>query len=170
MTSISSLPAAVLLIDEDPLTLTATAAVLHLTGHDCHMARDGEAALKAVRGLSLDLIVCDVDVEGGEGIRLCRELRAEPNGQDVPLIFVSGQDEPAAIKDQRAKGDCYFLKRPFESNDLVDLVETALWMPHLLGKHRPVAPESVVAPVMPQSNSPAPTKRIKPRRRSVTSE
>src|SRR5262245_61401707 len=48
-------PAVILVIDDDALTLTGTAATLDAAGYECHCARDADAARKAARSLSLDL-------------------------------------------------------------------------------------------------------------------
>ena len=39
----------ILVIDPDPLTLTAVAAVLDMQGYECHCARDGEAGQRCGR-------------------------------------------------------------------------------------------------------------------------
>src|SRR5947207_14946101 len=69
--------AVILIIDNDPLTLTGVAAVLDMSGYECHCARDPEAALKAARRESLDLIISDVNLGGESGLELCRDLRSE---------------------------------------------------------------------------------------------
>lgn len=122
----------ILIVDSDALTLTATAAVLDMSGYECHCAQDSEAALKAVRTLTLDLIICDVQLRGESGLELCREMHAEPNGRDVPVLFVSSQQLPDIVRKVHAAGGAYYLRKPFDPDVLIDLVDKALWMPHLV--------------------------------------
>ncbi len=123
----------ILIVDDDPLMLTGVAAVLNMSGYECHCARDSEAALKAVRGLTLDLIICDMNVDGDSGLELCQEMRSEPGAEDVPVIFVSTEAKGAdAIKQLHAAGGFYYLRKPFDHDVLVSLVDKALWMPHLV--------------------------------------
>lgn len=124
--------AVILIIDADPLTLTAVAAVLDMQGYECHCARDAEAALKAVRSLPLDLIICDVTLHGQSGIDLCRDLRAEPNAVDVPVMFVSSHQLPDIVRRTHEAGGAYYLRKPFDPDVLIELVDKALWMPHLI--------------------------------------
>lgn len=122
----------ILIIDSDALMLTATAAVLNISGHECHCAQDSESALKAVRTQTLDLIICDVQVDGGTGLELCRELRQEPTGRDVPVIIVSSHQLPDIVRRVHDAGGSYYLRKPFDPDVLIDLVDKALWMPHLV--------------------------------------
>lgn len=125
-------PAVILVIDPDPLTLTGVAATLDMAGHECHCARDAEAALKAARSLHLDLIICDVNVGQDNGLELCRELRSEAGNEDVPVLFVSGAQLPDIIRRTHDAGGTYYLRKPFDPDVLIELVSKALWMPHLI--------------------------------------
>ena len=124
--------AAILIIDSDPLTLTGVAAVLDMSGYECHCARDPEAALKAVRREQLDLILCDVNLAGESGLDLCRDLRAEPGMAEVPVIFVSSLQTADIVRRTHDAGGAYYLRKPFDPDVLVDLVDKSLWMPHLV--------------------------------------
>ena len=87
-------PAVILVIDDDPLTLTAVAAMLHLAGNECHCARDREAAVKAARSLKPDVIVCDIDLDRENGLDLCRELKQKHGLEDVAIVFLSSSESP----------------------------------------------------------------------------
>lgn len=132
MNTHSKTRAVILIIDADPLTLTAVAAVLDMNGYECHCARDAEAALKAVRGLSLDLVICDIDLDGEDGLALVRELQQEENAEEVPFLFLSSADLPDAVQRAHEAGAAYYLRKPFDPYVLIDLVDRALWMPHLV--------------------------------------
>jgi DNA-binding response OmpR family regulator len=135
MYSMPQNPAVVLIIDEDPLTLTGIAATLNMVGYECHCARDAEAAGKAVRSLRLDLIICDANVDEGQGIELCQELRKEEGTEDVPVLFISSGQSPEIIRRKHDAGGTYYLRKPFDPDVLIELVGKALWMPHLVRTH-----------------------------------
>lgn len=125
-------PAVILVIDDDPLILTGVAATLDMAGYECHGARDPEAARKAARSQNLDLIICDVQVNGMSGLELCNELRKEKNSSDVPVLFVSSHQAPDIIRRSHDAGGAYYLRKPFDPDVLIELVGKALWMPHLV--------------------------------------
>ncbi len=122
----------VLIIDSDAITMTGVAAVLDMAGYECHCARDREAAMKGAKQLALDLIICDVELEKESGLDLCRDIRQEPNLEDVPVIFVSDSQMPDIVKRSHDAGGFYYLRKPFDPDVNVELVEKALWMPHLV--------------------------------------
>lgn len=125
-------PAVILIVDEDALTLTGVAATLDMVGYECHCARDAEAAHKAARALSLDLVICDVTIDGESGLELCKELRQVPGNEDVPVLYVSNSQAPDIIRRSHDAGGAYYLRKPFDPEVLIELVGKALWMPHLV--------------------------------------
>jgi len=153
----SSLPQPIILvIDDDAITLTGVAAVLHGAGYECHCARGGEAAHKAARSLALDLIICDVNLGGANGIELCRELHRVPGVEEVPVMFVSGVQVPDIIRRSHDAGGAYFLRKPFDPEVLIELVAKALWMPHLVQSHLAKSRENAAPSTAPHNPIPAP--------------
>lgn len=132
MNQFSPDPAVVLIIDSDPITLTGVAAVLNMSGYECHCARDAEAALKAARTEPLDLIICDVMLKEESGLEICSEIRRLPGLAEVPLMFVSSSQLPDIIRRTHDAGGAYYLRKPFDPEVLIELVDKALWMPHLV--------------------------------------
>lgn len=151
--SLANEPAVILIIDEDALTLTGVAAVLNMSGHECHCARDRVAAMKAARTLALDLIICDVDLAAESGLDLCRDLRLEPGLDDVPVMFISASQGPDIVRRSHEAGGAYYLRKPFDPDVLIELVNKALWLPHLVQTRvtrLQAAPETI--PAVPKSN------------------
>jgi DNA-binding response OmpR family regulator len=144
MNTMSPDPAVILLVDGDPIGMAAT---LDGAGYDCHCARDPQAAMRAVRSLRLDLIVCDLNIDGQSGLQLTRELQRE-YGEDIPLMFVTGAQSPDIVRKVHEAGGAYYLRKPFDPDVLVELVGKALWMPHLvkaqIARHH--APEQMPRP------------------------
>lgn len=128
----SNCRAVILILDADAITLTGTAAVLHMAGYECFCAQDYDAALKVLRGNNIDLIIADVNIEGQSGIEMSSDLRKESGCQDVPVMFVSSKQISDIIRRVHDAGGAYYLRKPFDPNVLVELVDKALWMPHLI--------------------------------------
>ena len=122
----------ILVIDPDAITLTAIAASLHLSGYECVCARDGEAAQKAAKADELDLIICDVNVDGDKGLEICEKIHSIPDRRDVPVMFISAHQTPDIIRRKHDVGGVFYLRKPFDPEVLLELVDKALWMPHLV--------------------------------------
>ena len=153
MYSMPQEPAVILVVDDDPLALMGIAATLDIVGYECHCAQDAEAALKAARSLNLDLIICDVNVDGGRGLELSHELRHEHGNEDVSVLFISNGAIPEVIRRKDDVGATYYLRKPLDPDVLVDLVGKALWMPHLVRARAAHAGHTVHAQ---HANPPAP--------------
>jgi putative two-component system response regulator len=129
------------------------AAVLDKEGYECHLARDCEAAVKAARAMSLDLIISDVNLGGYSGMALCREIREEHDQPDVPVMFTSEQQLPDVVHRMFDETGAFYLRKPFEPSVLVELVSQALWLPHLVQSRvaapavQAAAPKSIPAPM-----------------------
>ena len=124
--------ATILVIDQDAITLTGIAAVLDMSGYTCHCARDWEAAMKAARNISLDLIVCDLDLEDDHGASLCADLREIESTRGIPFVLLSRDDAPHTARIAHAEGAAFVLRKPYTPAMLTELVDNALWMPHLV--------------------------------------
>lgn len=133
----------ILIIDPDPIMLTGVAAVLNMQGHECHCASDEAAALKAARELPLDLIICDVNIHGKSGLQLCDQIRDECGHEDVPIMFVSGTQVADVVRRAHDAGGAYYLRKPYDPDVLIELVDKALWMPHLVRNRMEQEEESV---------------------------
>ena len=130
------LPATVLVVDNDPLTLTGIGAAMDMAGFECHGARGAEAALKAVRTLPLDVVISDTELGNDCGIELFNELQQEAHMGEVPWIFLSGRgDDRERVLALRQGCGIFFLRKPFDPEVLVALVDKSLWMPHLVQSH-----------------------------------
>lgn len=120
-----SLPAdAVLLVEDDHLTLQATADLLTGDGLEVVCASSSEQAMALLAdGLEPSLVITDIHL-GGEtdGLDLARTV-----AQDLPdarLILISGECRPAA-GDYPEKA--LFLTKPYASGGLLTLVRSSDW-------------------------------------------
>ena len=59
-----------------------------------------------------DLILLDLDLPGMSGLDLCRQLKAGPQLQDIPVIFVSGQHSPENKQEAERLGAVEIIEKP----------------------------------------------------------
>lgn len=103
----------VLLVEDDPLVMTGTAAMLEDLGHKVVEAPSAEAALKILRDdPSIDLVVTDHAMPGMTGLELAERIRAE--WPTMPILLASGHAELP----QRTGLGIPRLVKPFRQDDL----------------------------------------------------
>ncbi len=132
--SISQQPL-VLVIDDEPEVLGEVAAVLARAQYDCHCCSTAESAVEFARTTPPDLIICDINLAGQSGLKLCEQIKEDPALEDVPVMFLSGAQIPDIIRRSHAVGGTYYLRKPFDPDVLIELVGKGLWMPHLVHSH-----------------------------------
>jgi signal transduction histidine kinase len=87
---------------------------------------DGQAALDAIRTARPDLVLSDIMMPRMDGFELLRQLRADPQTNTIPLIFLSARaGEDARIEGMSRRADDY-LAKPFSSRELLTRVSTHL--------------------------------------------
>lgn len=78
-----------ILIVDDELVSRKTLEKLLSSIDECDSAENGEDALKIVSERRPDLILLDISMTGIDGYEVCRRLKAEPQTEPIPIIFLS---------------------------------------------------------------------------------
>jgi phosphoserine phosphatase RsbU/P len=81
----------VLIVDDTPVNLGVISGALR-DSFNTKVATNGERALAIASGAEKpDLILLDVMMPGMDGYEVCRRLKANPDTQNIPVIFLTGQ-------------------------------------------------------------------------------
>lgn len=119
-----------LIVDPDPLMLTAMGSVLNMQGHRCVLARSEAAALESILAGQFDVIILSID-QLQAGCDFAARLRSPELSRDVPVIFLVPELSASWLTKLAARGGVYCLLKPIDPYALIDLVDKALWMPHV---------------------------------------
>jgi CheY-like chemotaxis protein len=108
----------VLLVDDDPLVLASSAAMLEDLGHHVTTAESGPAALKLLAtGLDVELLIADYAMPGMNGFELSATAQRQRPG--LSIIIASGFAEPVL-----AEGPPFQrLAKPYSQNELTACIE-----------------------------------------------
>ena len=90
-------PPRVLLVDDDEVNLLLTAIALRERGFTITEAASGEQALAMLGSWAPDVVVLDAMMPGKDGFEVCRELRAMPGFESMPVLMLTGLDDDASI-------------------------------------------------------------------------
>jgi CheY-like chemotaxis protein len=110
----------VLVVDDDPNALDLLGRTLQGAGVRVVTASDGQEALNLARTLHPAAITLDVLMPGMDGWEVLRELKAEPETRDIPVVMVTMTDDREL---GYALGATDFLTKPVNRGQLVQLLE-----------------------------------------------
>ncbi len=87
-------------------------------GYEAVVAMDGQSALAMARTHQPDLILMDIQLPGIDGLEATRQIKADPETQDIPVIAVSSY-AMYADRDKALEAGCdgYFSK-PVDFHEL----------------------------------------------------
>ena len=129
--------ATILVVDSSPVGLTVVAGVLDSQGYECYCARTCEAASKAIDQGVIDLILWDVTDDAAVSLAEIQSLRDKHSDKLADVSFILLADNCWAGLETRLDpiGPARCLFKPLDPNTLIDLVQQALWVPHVIRGH-----------------------------------
>jgi signal transduction histidine kinase len=114
-------PCRVLVVDDDPLVVASTAAMLEDLGHIVVEALSGARALDLLaRETNVDVVLTDHAMPGMTGAELARQIRQV--WPDLPIILASGYAELPNAEDPRLPR----LSKPFLQDELATQIAKAV--------------------------------------------
>lgn len=105
-------------------------AMLDMQGYRAVLARNEQIAQQAIAAGPVDLVILSID-DLQAGCEFAARLRTNSNAVDIPIIFLVPELTSAWSEQLHAHGGVYSMLKPFDPVALVELVEKALWMPHV---------------------------------------
>ena len=121
--------ASVLVVDDDSAIRRMIARILGRAGYECTEASDPSVALLFADSQEFALVTCDINMPGGSGLGLVRELRKRH--PDIAVLMVSGMDDPETAAVATDLGAYGYVMKPFESNEILIASANALRRRHL---------------------------------------
>ena len=115
-----------LLVEDDSGLASMTRRFLVQAGYRVTLAASAEEALSLIQKNRPDLVICDVQLPGITGLKMCEILKSNSATASLPLILVTilGKTQEK-VQGLRMGADDY-LTKPFEAQELLARVEAVL--------------------------------------------
>ena len=95
-------------------------------GHIVAEAANVDEALAQVAKSKFDLIICDVNMPGRNGLELVKLLRAMPNIRFVPILMLTTEHREELKAEGRAAGATGWILKPFDPSVLLEVVKKVM--------------------------------------------
>jgi CheY-like chemotaxis protein len=116
-----------LLLADDSITIQKVVElVLAEEGFEIKPTSNGEEAFQALDSFRPEIVLADIEMPRMNGYQLCEKIRKKPGTANVPVILLAGAFEPVDEELARKVGATDFIIKPFESQDLVSKINSAL--------------------------------------------
>ena len=114
----------ILLVDDNATNLSILVKSLSEAGYKVRVAQDGESAIAQIPYAKPDLILLDVMMPGIDGFETCRRLKAVPETQAIPVIFITALSDVFDKVKGFQVGAVDYITKPFEIEEALVRVST----------------------------------------------
>lgn len=117
------MPSTIFVIDSSPAVRRMVEQISTPAGYDVIGFQDGPAALEAARRMSPTLIITDYHLDNMTFSGFCKEVHKLDNLSDTYIIALTGATDKLDDSHLKSLGVKAFLKKPFQSEHLLDLIK-----------------------------------------------
>lgn len=116
----------ILVVDDSKSIRKMVVSSLEEEGFFVHQANNGAEALELIENVRPDLVISDIEMPGMNGFELCKAVRQHTELNDTPFIVMSSLTDRGSMKRMLQDGASAYICKPFNSDELVILVEKIL--------------------------------------------
>lgn len=120
------LPPMVIVVEDDPTTRRTLQGLLAGAGFRTATAETQAGAWLEIRAHRPDLMLLDVNLPDGNGFEICQKLQKEPGLGQIPVLFISANDELAAKVRGFEVGGVDYISKPLAGAEVLARVGTHL--------------------------------------------
>jgi len=116
----------ILVVDDEPKIVHLLSQRLKANGYETFAANDTYQCIKMTREIKPDLILLDMKMPAGGGIKAFEILKTSVYTSSIPIIFITaypGDEVKNQVKELGADG---FFAKPFNSKDLLQKIEEVI--------------------------------------------
>lgn len=125
-TSMRGEAAIILVVDDSPESLGLLNETLEDAGFSVLVALEGKQALTIARRIKPDLVLLDAVMPGMDGFETCAALLRLPQMVNVPIVFMTGLNEPASVVRGLQSGSVDYLVKPVSPEELLARIDVHL--------------------------------------------
>jgi len=118
--------AKILIVDDNPENLRLLTGILKEKGYIVRQLRDGKMVMPSALSTPPDLILLDILMPKTDGYETCRQLKAEEQTRDIPVIFISALDKADSKVKAFSAGGVDYITKPFQEEEVLARVRTHL--------------------------------------------
>lgn len=116
----------VLIIDDEPTQLMLLFEQFKQSGFKVLVGERGQKVFRMLERVIPDIILLDVMLPDTDGFEICRQLKANPDIKDIPVIFMTALTEPVDKLRGFEAGGADYITKPFDCGEVLARVRLHL--------------------------------------------
>jgi CheY-like chemotaxis protein len=112
--------ARVLVVEDNPESLDLMVYLLKAFGHVALSAHDGLEGIEAARLEHPDLILCDIQLPGADGVEVCHQLKKDPALRGIPLVATTSYAMVGDREKLLGEGFNGYMSKPITPQTFID--------------------------------------------------
>ena len=116
----------ILIAEDERDILDLIMFTLQFGGYDVIPTSNGADALVMVHKEQPDLILLDVRMPRMSGYEVCKQIKAEDDTRDIPVVFLSAKGQEAEVKIGYEMGAVDYILKPFAPDQLLERLDNIL--------------------------------------------
>lgn len=116
----------ILIVDDEPVNLKILLMALESQHYRVREAASGFEALETVRENRPDLVLLDIRMPGMDGYETCEALKTDDYSRDIPVIFISAEDDTRHKVRALEAGGADYVTKPFTFEEVLARIDVQL--------------------------------------------
>jgi diguanylate cyclase (GGDEF)-like protein len=116
----------ILVVDDNPLNIRLMNSILEDEGYEVASVHNGSDVFEKALQFKPEVILLDIMMPGLDGFEVCKLLKSNFETKDIPVIMVTAKTETNDIKKALDLGAHDYVKKPFDENEVLARVQSAL--------------------------------------------
>ncbi len=116
----------ILIVEDDPKSMTLTKDMLTVSGYATIQASDGNQGVELAKKAKPDLILMDIMMPKKDGYAACHDIKADPVTRNIPVIMLTAVGYELNKKLAKTFGADGYVTKPFNRQGLMDAISPLL--------------------------------------------
>jgi two-component system alkaline phosphatase synthesis response regulator PhoP len=112
----------ILIVDDDECIRVCLDYVLGNKGFITETASNGKEALEKIAQGKPYIIIMDIEMPVMNGVQLYKQLRKNPDTQDIPIIFLSAKECPPQVSKYASGAPIKHIEKPYDLEYLLEQI------------------------------------------------
>lgn len=116
----------ILIVDDNQKNIQVLGTLLKNSHYNLIIAQNGTEAIERANKTIPDIILLDIQMPEMDGFEVCKKLKSNPQVKDVPIIFLTAQNESTDKVLGFSSGASDYVSKPYDPPELLARIETHL--------------------------------------------